>query len=1048
MSDNTNTPWVEPPPRDGAHTETHDDSDDIRLTGHYERGLKTGAWKAFWPGGQLQQEYHWERGLKHGPELDWSAEGVQVCEGQNDRHVRAGTWTWRHENGKYKQAYTYDAEGKTHGPYSWDTEAGEPRARGAFWHGQRDGEWEWHGEPNHERMVRGYRRGTQHGEDAGWYHGGQLAYRRHYFCGYKHGDENTFYADGSPKFSGTWQWGVPVGEHRSYTEDGAETVTTFTRGIANLPTDKKLASLAKKLAKAKDHWKKQDAIGNVVEYGERAYLAYHLWKEGIYDVAGDPELWELLGSGLAGLFTGEDIVAFLGAAAEHDNGSHLPYWPWHLDRLVMRVYARDPKPIDAAWESLPDHTKKGVAFVRARFGKEIGDTLADEMGALAFKHAKKYGIGDRVLWPDETGTFIDERRLFDQPFREPTQHFEPFIEIFGGVDRWVAELESYAYDEAGETVSRVQFPIFRQLVERAGTEQMITLCNGIALDNFTQDLLHDALWHWRGDDAATMTEIALGIEDTGLRKWPAVCAAVLKHHEEGNDVPQELVDAFVLGTESPHYTSSWMELSDVPEEFRDDPHYIAEYLDLGIGACAPRVARVHEALRVLSEAQVRSIIERYMQAEYGKITPGPFLYLVNDADLWRDMLELVEHDNYGSRPRTTWGFGDIGAPALPLLVEALERSPNQDYEEGWRQAIVVALAHMVDAGDDVPEEYDSHIRFDLARKDRDYSFVRPYLQRVLHRLPAERAVPIIAEALESDKLFWRALALVPSHPTRELVDRAFERVLELESLMDYEKNNQFGAFLKGLPNPRDWARWVLANGGGGSCKEGLKTALGWKAFEELEKEIAEAGVEQAKELDAVDRVLALADKQGNTGEKYYLLRRLEETTTDTLNVIGGAAPGVGADRWPMHDDEPMAHLFTMDLATMPELAEGRSARAISVFCASPDYNEAWEPNSGWTEVLFTTADQLGDDVALPEGVEADHEATFEPVAVHADLSNDDMRKEIWRAGARVLGEPIWLQSDEYWGDFLMQFDESFCHMNLGDSGVMYVFADTAFWQCY
>lgn len=32
--------------------------------------------------------------------------------------------------------------------------------------------------------------------------------------------------------------------------------------------------------------------------------------------------------------------------------------------------------------------------------------------------------------------------------------------------------------------------------------------------------------------------------------------------------------------------------------------------------------------------------------------------------------------------------------------------------------------------------------------------------------------------------------------------------------------------------------------------------------------------------------------------------------------------------------------------------------------------------------------------------------------------------------------------------FLMQFDESFVPMNMGDSGVMYVYTDAAFWQCY
>lgn len=30
----------------------------------------------------------------------------------------------------------------------------------------------------------------------------------------------------------------------------------------------------------------------------------------------------------------------------------------------------------------------------------------------------------------------------------------------------------------------------------------------------------------------------------------------------------------------------------------------------------------------------------------------------------------------------------------------------------------------------------------------------------------------------------------------------------------------------------------------------------------------------------------------------------------------------------------------------------------------------------------------------------------------------------------------------------MQFDESFVDINLGDMGIMYVFADGGFWQCH
>lgn len=51
--------------------------------------------------------------------------------------------------------------------------------------------------------------------------------------------------------------------------------------------------------------------------------------------------------------------------------------------------------------------------------------------------------------------------------------------------------------------------------------------------------------------------------------------------------------------------------------------------------------------------------------------------------------------------------------------------------------------------------------------------------------------------------------------------------------------------------------------------------------------------------------------------------------------------------------------------------------------------------------------------------------------------------------AYLGGQPLWLQSDEHHAPFIGQFDEQLApDLNLGDSGVMYLFEDTAFWQCY
>ena len=256
------------------------------------------------------------------------------------------------------------------------------------------------------------------------------------------------------------------------------------------------------------------------------------------------------------------------------------------------------------------------------------------------------------------------------------------------------------------------------------------------------------------------------------------------------------------------------------------------------------------------------------------------------------------------------------------------------------------------------------------------------------------------------------------------------------------------AALAALPNPSDWVAWVLQSGGGAGCRDALREAVGDEAFDAIEKAAAAEGVEPVKPLDAIDRLVELAANAGNTGETLHLLRRLDAQANADLNVIGGAAPGVAAERWPMRDDEPMDHLFTLDLATMPQLAARYDARAISVFCFQADYNEAWEPDNDWTAVVFSTEAQIEAGGAPPDAIDPAPQAFFEVVTIAVDLANEELRSKVYQAHARVLGEPIWLQSDEYWGDFIMQFDEGFAHMNLGDMGVMYVFGGTAFWQCH
>lgn len=1052
------TPRARRAPLNGELVERFPGQDRVFISGFYQAGLKHGSWKKFDENGQLREDYSWERGVQHGPELDWTATGTKTCDGVNVHGKRFGTWTWWHENGVYMQAYVYDEKGRRQGEYKWDLEDGSPRARGQWLDDQFHGAWVWCREGEWEKLERGYDRGAYHGKELAWRSGGKLGLKRSWVLGKKHGEEETFDAVGRPTYKGQWNEGHPVGTHVSWDAERKETRTAYVDGIPqSLAEDAKLRDkVVKKLKKAKDNYAKYDVLREHVDSSYADAYLVHLWRGGHLDLGRDPDLWEQLSNAEA-LLSGEDLIAFLKAAKlPEDNGPILPYWPEYLDKLAMGVYRRDPAPIDAAWEALPGKVKKGVAFVRARFGRNVGATLQGELAALVAKHVDQYGLG-RVLWPDETGK-LESRELYSDSRGTKTPYFDKVLSLFGTYDEWCSALEVRALKEAEETVSRVGFRTFRDVIERATPETMSKLIDAVALDNDTQELIQLALTQWRKDDVETTIRIALGVKEDGLRKWPAIACAVQKVAEQGKEIPPALVEQLELADESPNYTSSWHSdpLRSLEDSKKAHPRYRVAYIDSSPGAGSPRTMMLQDAMRRLSAPQQKSVIERMMADEYKNATAAQYLHLVDDPALWDRFLDLVDAKTYGGRDSVVYGLGEVGLKIVPALIARRDRAKKREQVEGYKKAIIVALARgLVDLGA-IPEELDAHVELDFVKEDYYWHGYAPFLERILCTLPEARAEKILLRELGSTSAtaFARAFALIGACPSQAVLDRAFGELLERESKLKSEQLREVQKGIASLDDAVEWVRWIRRSGGGGGLGDTLKQAIGWKAYEDLDQELSAAGTSAAKAIDHVEKVRIRAADAGGKGERVYLLRRVE-VASEALNVIGGAAPGVDAARWPTRDNEPMAHLFTLDLNTMPELRGevGQAVRAISVFCASPDNNEAFEPGNDYTAIVTTTEAQLREQATPPEGAALRDEHRFEAVGIDVSPSvwsdESELHGELYKCSGRVLGSPIWLQAEEgAGGAFLMQFDESFCSMNLGDCGVMYVFSGTAFWQCH
>ena len=154
-----------------------------------------------------------------------------------------------------------------------------------------------------------------------------------------------------------------------------------------------------------------------------------------------------------------------------------------------------------------------------------------------------------------------------------------------------------------------------------------------------------------------------------------------------------------------------------------------------------------------------------------------------------------------------------------------------------------------------------------------------------------------------------------------------------------------------------------------------------------------------------------------------------------VNMFG--ENGLSLARW-LRDTHPRVGLVMLTTAELqtgpgPETEGDMEERAIVV---------------STVEVAGSAFDEL--DSYDDEGDDGDDEsadaASGEGGASRGALK--ELRSAIYNLPGRVGGEPLWLQSEEDGGSFLFQFDEALVPMNLGDCGIMYVFDDTAYWQCH
>lgn len=254
----------------------------------------------------------------------------------------------------------------------------------------------------------------------------------------------------------------------------------------------------------------------------------------------------------------------------------------------------------------------------------------------------------------------------------------------------------------------------------------------------------------------------------------------------------------------------------------------------------------------------------------------------------------------------------------------------------------------------------------------------------------------------------------------------------------------------------------------GVARPGSFTVLGDDLFGFLRNELTALGV-------AIDDITTGA-AQGPGGGLTRILKADHDrpfAPTD-INRVGGKPIGVTAETWPRRDGKPMHHVLTIDLREHPTYGPP-GARALALFLFSPGLHEAYAAGNADARVLLLSdADLARGEPGWPSDLENPDELA--PASLRFESAATMTQEEIYRHSF-ASAFPIWLQGDEsddysgdddYGGDdedsedeadarprsrgtgpFVLQFDESLVPgVNLGDCGIMYVFAETAWFQCH
>jgi len=804
-----------------------------------------------------------------------------------------------------------------------------------------------------------------------------------------------------------------------------------------------LKGLAAKVKKGKDNYKKSDAIYALVSYAERARFLFTLMRESVVPLWDEPMLWGELADCRAhdpSCGSPADVALLLSKITRYSDSNvrgwsislALPSWPVTLDRLAFRAYLDDPGAF-AAWETWAEPIKKGFATVLVRAGKLDKSHVPSLAAELAALHLDGYGLWERQLVVDDGKTV--EMELFTNGV--PNASFDRFIEMLTTKEAFFAALDEQTSTEAYLSKPTTSL-LYKQIhvLRRAPVQNLARLMGNSGLDANTWSRMATVLEE-RADEPAALFDVARGLEGREYLQELPVVRGVLRLAKRGEPIPPD-VDALF----------SFRGIR-VPSNFPDEGSGLDDLV---------------LALKALGRDRARAVIERVVKGQWTFANAFPVLYAFHEE---QDLVDLafgrLTTDDGGTGP-VLFGIERLGPRALPMLERRHDELAAIHPVRGeWiRRGIQLVLAREATARRKWDARYDRFLDVygfekDLAGKELfnvDYLYsdqVAGIVRCAVAGLSPERRTAWLQANLDFEKpTFARVIPALPRDDLG-LIERALVAIApHAERLRMYNDwVAQLGYDLKDALLPI--ARAALEASPSPILRKSFDAALG---KDKVDAALAGSAAAAVQEESALEKIARLSKRVGGATTAITILERANEPPVGVSRVGG---PGYDlADRQPVHDDEPMTHIFTLAVDDVPALRGAfPDAVAVALYVAGPDMNEAFAPYNDETCVIGVLGGDIARGEAAPTSKDLEANAveaiTVDVAAAAFDgggVADKELHKAIYALHARAGGSPIWLQSEEEGGRFLLQLDERFAPINLGDCGVMYVFDDTAYWQCH